>query len=37
MKMVPYTVSAASNGDVRGEIGNEEYRRRRFRRWCSKS
>jgi molecular chaperone DnaK len=25
MKMVPYTVSAASNGDVRVKIGNEEY------------
>src|SRR6476619_2267406 len=25
MKMVPYTVVAASNGDVRVKIGNEEY------------
>jgi molecular chaperone DnaK len=25
MKMVPYTVSAASNGDVRVKIGREEY------------
>src|SRR4026208_2235721 len=25
MKMVPYTVVAASNGDVRVKIGNEDY------------